>query len=314
MKILYIVVPCYNEQAVLQETASQLKAKLSALIASRSISQKSKILLVDDGSKDNTWDIITSLHQKSSKIVGIKLAKNKGHQNALLAGLLYAKDHADFIISLDADLQDDIGALDAFIEKNNEGYEIIYGVRSSREPDSFFKKQTARFFYKFMQLMGVDIIYDHADYRLMTKRAAEELANYRESNLFLRGIIPLMGLKSTTIKYKRNPRFAGTSKYPLKKMLSFALDGVTSFSVRPIRFIFHLGIFIFLISIIAISYSLIVNFFGATVSGWTFIACSIWLLGGIQMISIGVIGEYIGKTLIETKSRPRYFIEETLND
>ena len=307
--ILYVVVPCYNEEEVLPITSEKLKEKFDALIKNKKISGKSKVLFVDDGSRDKTWEMIRDL-SKQDYFMGVKLSRNKGHQNALLAGLMTAKEYADCVISMDADLQDDIDAIDEMIEKFLDGYQIVYGVRSSRKKDTFFKRFTAQTFYKLMKFLGVDIVYNHADYRLMSKRALDELEHFNEVNLFLRGIVPLLGFKSTSVYYERNERVAGESKYPLKKMLSFAFDGITSFSIKPLRMILGCGIFILLISLIIMVYSLIVKILGHTVSGWTFIVISIWFLGGLQMLSIGIIGEYVGKSYYETKSRPKYIIEE----
>ena len=312
--ILYIVIPCYNEEEVLNETTKQLKNKMEKLIKNKLISDQSRVMYVNDGSKDNTWSIIKWINSKDKLFTGLTLSRNRGHQNALLAGLMTAKKYADIVISMDADLQDDINVIDKMIEKYTEGNEIVYGVRSSRKKDTFFKRFTAQGFYKFMQLMGVDIIYNHADCRLMSKRALDELENFTEINLFLRGIVPLIGFKSEIVTYERNERFAGESKYPLKKMLSFAFDGITSFSIKPIRFILFIGIIFCLMSIGVLIYSIVQKILGNTVAGWTFIVCSIWLVSGVQMISLGVIGEYIGKIYSETKRRPRYIIEKKLMD
>ena len=245
---------------------------------------------------------------------GISLSRNRGHQNALVAGLLTAKEHADIIICMDADLQDDINAIDEMIEKNNNGCDIVYGVRNKREKDSWFKRTTAEGFYKFMKIMGVDVVFNHADYRLTSKRVLDNFADYHEVNLFLRGIFPLIGFKSDIVYYERNERFAGVSKYPLKKMLNFAWDGITSFSVKPIRMVLNIGIIMFVISIIMLIYALTVKILGNTVSGWTFIICSIWMIAGVQMLSLGIIGEYIGKIYSETKARPRFIIEKDLSN
>lgn len=312
MNTLYVVVPCYNEEEVLEETTKRLKEKLNNLIKTKQINKDSKVMYVNDGSKDKTWELIKKI-SNDSMFTGISLSRNRGHQNALLAGLMTAKEKADIIISMDADLQDDINAIDEMLKKYNEGNEIVYGVRSSRKKDTWFKKTTAEFFYKFMKLMGVDIIFNHADYRLTSKKVLNELEKFDEVNLFLRGIFPLIGYKYDIVYYERNERFAGTSKYPLKKMLNFAWDGITSFSVKPIRFILTLGIAIFVISIILIIYSLISKLLGNTVDGWTFLSCSIWFATGIQMLSLGIIGEYIGKSYSETKRRPRYIISEDLS-
>lgn len=312
--VVFVVIPCYNEADCLRETTKRLKSKFSALISARTISKKSKVVYVDDGSKDSTWSIIEEINANDPTFIGIKLSRNRGHQNALLAGLMYAKEYADAVISMDADLQDDINAIDKMLAKFNMGYEIVYGVRSERKKDSFFKRHTAQCFYKIMKLLGVDIIYNAADYRLMSKRALKELENYNEVNLFLRGIVPLIGLKWSTVSYKRDKRFAGKSKYPFKKMLSFAWDGVTSFSIKPLRLVLSLGLLVFFISLIVLIYSFIQYICGNTVSGWTFLACSIWLVGGLQMACIGLIGEYTGKIYAETKHRPKYFIERIADE
>lgn len=312
-EILYLVVPCYNEEEVLAETSRRLNEKLSSMIENQIISEKSRILFVNDGSKDNTWQIIKELNEKDPIFEGVCLSRNRGHQNALLAGLMTAKENADMIISLDADLQDDVNAIDRFVFEYYKGSDIVYGVRSSREKDTFFKRSTALGFYKFMSLLGVNIVYNHADYRLMSKRAVEELSNFSEVNLFLRGIVPLIGFKHSIVEYERNERFAGESKYPLKKMLAFALDGITSFSIKPISIITGLGFSIFVVSMLALIYTLIVKIFGRTVTGWTSLTLSIWMIGGIQLLSLGVIGEYVGKIYNETKHRPRFIISEKAN-
>lgn len=314
MDILYIVVPCYNEEEVLSETSKRLKVKLNQLIENKVISDKSKIAFVDDGSKDKTWSIIERLHNEDSLFSGIKLSRNKGHQNALLAGLMTVKNDADITISMDADLQDDINAIDEMLEKYKQGCEIVYGVRKARKKDTFFKKTSAEGFYKVMRLMGADIVFNHADYRLMSKRALEGLEGFKEVNLFLRGMVPLVGYKSDKVYYEREERFAGESKYPLKKMLSFAFEGITSLSTEPIKMITKLGIFIFLVSIIMLIYSVVRYFNGNTVSGWASLIVSIWAIGGLILFSIGIIGEYIGKVYLETKKRPRFIIETYLNN
>lgn len=311
--ILYIVIPCYNESECLSQTTNLLLQKIRKLKSGGEISTKSRIVYIDDGSKDDTWDIIKKYSDSNSEIIGLKLSRNSGHQNALLAGLMYAKEYATAVISMDADLQDDINAIDQMLEKHHNGYEIIYGVRSERKTDSFFKRHTAQSFYKIMNFLGVNLVYNAADYRLMSKRALNELANYSETNLFLRGIVPLIGLKWTTVEYKRNKRFAGESKYPLKKMLNFAWDGITSFSIKPLRFVLVLGVLVFFVSIIILIYILIRYLSGATIDGWAFLSCSIWIVGGLQMICVGLIGEYVGKIYAETKQRPKYFIEEIAN-
>ncbi len=312
--ILYLVIPCYNEEAVLRETAKQLLAKMNSMFERGMISRESKIMFVNDGSKDKTWEIIEELHASNPIYSGVKLSRNKGHQNALLAGLMTAKEKADITISLDADLQDDVDVIDQMVEKYQEGNDIVYGVRSARKTDTFFKKFTAQGFYKLMQTMGVEIVYNHADYRLMSKRALEGLAEFKEVNLFLRGIVPLIGYKSDTVTYERHERFAGESKYPLKKMLAFATDGITSFSIKPIRLITAFGILIFAISILMLLYSLVVHFMGKTVAGWTSMIISIWAIGGLQLLAIGIVGEYIGKIYLETKERPKYIIETVLDE
>lgn len=311
-KIIWLVIPCYNEQEVLPETSRQLEEIMSGLIKKEKISDKSKIAFVNDGSKDNTWNIITDLHEKNPMFTGINLAHNKGHQNALLAGLMTAKDYADAAISLDADLQDDVGVIEQFIDKFNEGKDVVYGVRSTRATDTVFKRSTAHAFYKLMKVMGADTLQDHADYRLMSKRALEGLAKYKEVNLFLRGIVPMIGYETDVVYYERHERFAGESKYPLKKMLSFAVDGITSCSVKPIRMITSLGTLVFTISIVMLIYFLIVWLLGHTVQGWTTIVISLWGIGGLILLSLGIIGEYVGKIYMEVKERPRFIIEKLL--
>ena len=310
---LYIVVPCYKEEEVLPETSKRLKAKLQALMAQGKISEASRIMFVNDGSKDRTWEIICELHEADPIFSGVNLSRNRGHQNALLAGLMTAVQHADMLISMDADLQDDIDAVDAMVDAYHDGCDVVYGVRSSRKTDSFFKRFTAEGFYKLMKALGVDIVFNHADYRLMSKRAVEGLAEFEEVNLFLRGIVPQIGYKWTTVEYERAKRFAGESKYPLKKMLSFAFDGITSFSVKPMRMILVLGALIFFLSILALIWALIARFTGHSVGGWASLMCSIWMIGGIQLLCLGVIGEYIGKIYKETKKRPRFIIERVLD-
>ena len=311
--ILYIVIPCYNEEEVLRETAKQVAVKMQQLYEKELISEKSKVLFVDDGSKDMTWPMIEALHAENPMYTGVKLSRNKGHQNALMAGLTTAVKYADMIVSMDADLQDDINAIDGFVQKYYEGCDVVYGVRSARKTDTFFKKFTAQGFYKLMMAMGVDIVYNHADYRLMSKRAVEEMLKFKEVNLFLRGIVPLVGFKSDSVYYERAERFAGESKYPLKKMLAFAMDGITSFSIKPIRLITTLGFLIFMISLCMLVYSLIRHFTGHTSIGWSSMFVSIWAIGGLQILSIGVIGEYIGKIYMETKERPKFIIEKELD-
>lgn len=311
-KILYLVIPCYNEEEVLPITKKALKKKMENLIKEKKISKESKVMFVNDGSKDKTWSLIEQYHEEDPLFVGVKLSRNKGHQNALLAGLMTAKKYADITISMDADLQDDINVIDKMIEENNKGSEIVYGVRSSRKKDSWFKRFTAESFYKLMKVMGVEVVFNHADCRLMSKRALDELEHFDEVNLFLRGIVPLIGFQTSVATYERNERMAGESKYPLKKMLSFAWDGITSFSVKPLKMITTLGFIMLFISIIMIIYTIIVKILGNTVDGWAFIMLSIWFIGGVQLVSIGLIGEYVGKIYSETKHRPRYIIEKEL--
>ena len=314
MTTVYFVVPCYNEEEVLPETVKRLTAKLKQLIADNKASEDSRMLFVDDGSKDKTWEIIRQYSGENPYVGGVKLSRNRGHQNALISGLMSAKGHCDCVISLDADLQDDIEVLDEFLEKYEQGCEVVYGVRSSRKKDSFFKRSTAQGYYKFMKLLGVDIVYNHADYRLMGSRALEALEEYDEVNLFLRGIVPLIGYRCDYVYYERNERFAGQSKYPLKKMLRFAIDGITSFSVKPLKMISNLGIIICVLSVIGFIYALVSWCIGAAVSGWASTICSIWFLGGLQMLCIGIVGTYVGKIYHEVKRRPRFRIEETLID
>lgn len=306
---VYFVIPCYNEEEVLGETARQLQEKLLDMAKKGLINEKSRVLLVDDGSKDGTWNLIRSLGQEYPFVEGLKLAHNRGHQNAVLAGLMTAKEVCDCAISLDADLQDDLNVLDEFVEKFQEGCDVVYGVRKAREKDSFFKKTTAEGFYKVMKLLGVDIVFNHADYRLMSKRALEALSEYTEVNLFLRGIVPLIGYRSDYVYYDRNERFAGESKYPLKKMLALAIDGITSFSVKPLKVISNFGIIIALLSVVGLLYALISFLTGQAVAGWTAIVSSIWLLGGIQLLCLGVVGSYVGKIYSEVKRRPRFKVE-----
>lgn len=312
MPILWVVIPCYNEETVLPETSKQLMTVMNQLIEQEKIDPTSKIVYVNDGSKDKTWELIEKYHQENSLFSGIMLSRNFGHQNALLAGLMAAKENADICISMDADLQDDIGVIAKFVEAYEAGYDVVYGVRSNRDTDTFFKKHTAQRFYRFMSFLGVELVYNHADCRLLSKRALVALSQYEEVNLFLRGMVPKLGYESTTVEYVRNKRFAGTSKYSLGKMLRFAFEGITSFSIKPIRLITMTGAFIFGICIILIIYFLSRYFTGNTVSGWTSIVMSIWTLGSIQLMSIGIIGEYIGKTYLEAKHRPKFIIEQIL--
>lgn len=311
-KILTIVVPCYNEEEVLPETASRLTALTKQMIQDQMISPESNILFVDDGSKDKTWTLIEQLSQSNSMIHGLKLARNAGHQNALMAGLTVAVETADLLVSIDADLQDDCNCIRSFVEEYHKGFDVVYGVRSNRDSDTFFKRNTALGFYKLMKSLGVDMVYNHADFRLMSKRAVEALCQFDEVNLFLRGLVPLVGFSSTHVSYVRAERFAGTSKYPFKKMLKFALEGITSFSVKPLRLITSLGCTISVISILAAIYALISKLSGDTVQGWTSLILSIWFLGGLQLIGMGILGEYIGKLYQEVKHRPKFIIEKKL--
>lgn len=312
MHTLYIVVPCYKEESVLPETAKRLCEKINALISDDKILPASKILFINDGSDDNTWDIIKALYDKNPIFAGINLSKNKGHQNALFAGLMIAKDVADVVISMDADLQDDINAIDEMLKKFRQGFDIVYGVRSKRKKDSFFKRVTAEGFYKLMRTMGVDIVFNHADYRLMSKRALEGLSLFKEVNLFLRGIVPMIGYPTATVLYERAERFAGETKYPLKKMLAFAFEGITSLSTRPIRMIVAVGLIFFLTSVVILIYFIFDYFTGGTTPGWASTIVSIWAIGGLQILAIGIIGEYIGKIYLESKARPRFIIERIL--
>lgn len=311
---VYFVIPCYNEEAVLPETCHRLTEKLESMLGKKLIGKESRILFVDDGSKDKTWELIAQYNRENPWVEGVKLAHNRGHQNALLCGLMTAMPQCDAAISMDADLQDDIDALDQFVTKFQDGCDVVYGVRNKRDTDTWFKRTTAEGFYKVMKLLGVDVVFNHADYRLMSKRALEGLSEYKEVNLFLRGIVPLIGYRSDYVYYDRHERFAGESKYPLKKMLSFALDGITSFSVKPLKLISNLGILISVLSIFGLLYALISYFAGVTVSGWTAIVCSIWLLGGLQMLCLGVVGGYIGKIYSEVKARPRFRVETYLEN
>lgn len=312
--VLYIVVPCYNEEEVLPETSKRLKAKLETLMGEGKISRKSRVMLVNDGSKDRTWELIEELHKSDPLFSGVNLSRNRGHQNALLAGLLTAKDRCDAAISMDADLQDDINAVDAMVDKFRAGCDIVYGVRSSRKKDTFFKRFTAEGFYRLMNCMGAETVFNHADYRLMSRRALEGLAQFKEVNLFLRGIVPMIGYTTSTVEYERGERFAGESKYPLKKMLSFAMEGITSLSTKPIRLITGLGFLIFLVSIVMLIVFIVQWAMGMTVTGWASVICSVWAIGGLILLSLGVIGEYIGKIYLETKARPRFVIREVLDD
>ena len=312
--ILYIVVPCYNEEEVLPETARRLRTKLEELIAGGTVSPRSRVLFVNDGSRDRTWELICQLHQSCPLFSGADLSRNRGHQNALLAGLMTARDRCDMAISMDADLQDDIDAVDAMVARYYDGCDVVYGVRSSRKKDTFFKRFTAEAFYRLMNFMGAETVFNHADYRLLSRRALEGLAEFQEVNLFLRGIVPMVGYPSAIVEYERGERFAGESKYPLKKMLSFAMEGITSLSVKPIRYITLLGFLIFLVSIAMLVYSIVRWARGATIIGWASVICSVWAIGGLVLLSLGVIGEYIGKIYLETKGRPRFLLREVLED
>ncbi|MGG1553479.1 glycosyltransferase family 2 protein [Paenibacillus ferrarius] len=310
--ILTIVVPCYNEEEVLPETVFRLSAILDGMIAEALISADSTMLLVDDGSKDATWQLIDRFHEANTFVTGLKLARNAGHQSALLAGLMQAKAYSDCVVSIDADLQDDTDVIREFVVKYREGYDIVYGVRQDRSSDTLFKRATAQGFYKLMTSLGVKIHYNHADFRLMSKRTLDEMERFEEVNLFLRGIVPLLGFPSTQVYYDRKERFAGESKYPLRKMLAFAFDGITSFSVTPIRFVTVLGFLLFALSVVAAIYALIGKIVGANVTGWTSLILSVWFIGGVQLLALGLIGEYIGKIYKEVKHRPKFVIEKRL--
>lgn len=312
--VIYLVIPCYNEEKMLPITQKALSELLNDMISREKISQKSRMVFVDDGSKDNTWQIIEQYCASDPLVKGIKLSRNKGHQNALLAGLMTVKSECDAAISLDADLQDDIGAIEKMITEYENGCEIVFGVRSKREKDTLFKRATARGFYRIMRFMGADIIYDHADYRLMSRRALDELENFKEVNLFLRGIVPMIGFKTGTVLYERGVRTQGESKYPLKKMIAFAVDGITSLSIKPIRFITFLGLFILFASAAILIYSLVRHFMGHTVWGWTSLMISIWAIGGLQLFAIGIVGEYVGKIYLETKARPKFIVDKYIGN
>ena len=307
---LYIIIPCYNEQAVLPITAPMFLDKLNSLAAAGKISGDSRILFVNDGSKDETWNIIKDLSRQDEHYIGICQSRNRGHQNAVLAGLMEAKDCCDITISIDCDGQDDINAMDAMVDAYLDGCDVVYGVRSSRETDTFFKRFTAQSFYKFLAAMGAEVVYNHADYRLISARVLKEFANFKEVNLFLRGMVPLVGFKSTSVAYERHERIAGESHYPLSKMLSLAFDGITSLSVKPIRFITGFGVIVALISFIGVIWAIVEALLGATVSGWASMTSIICFVSGVQLICLGVIGEYIGKIYMETKRRPRYIISD----
>lgn len=308
--VLYIVIPCYNEEAVLPITAPQFLENLNSLIGKEMISPESRILFVNDGSKDETWNIIKSLARQDRHFIGISQSRNRGHQNAVLAGLMEAKEQCDITISIDCDGQDDLNAMDAMVEAYLAGNEVVYGVRSSRETDTFFKRFTAQSFYKLMKIMGAEVVYNHADYRLISSKVLRELAEFKEVNLFLRGLVPLVGFRSTTVEYERHERLAGESKYPLKKMISLALNGITSLSVQPLRLITGFGVVVAVLSFVGVIWALICALLGRTVSGWASMTCIICFVSGVQLISLGIIGEYIGKIYMEAKGRPRYIISE----
>ena len=314
MDRLAIVVPCYNEEEMLPLTTKELTDVLSDLITKQKIAPDSYILYVDDGSKDSTWELISKFHKEEKMVYGLKLASNVGHQNALTAGMLNAMEHADIMISIDADLQDDTAVMEEMVDKFHEGKDIVYGVRNDRKKDSFFKRTTAQMFYKVMAAFGVKTVYNHADYRLMSKRALQEFSKYQEINLYLRGVMPLIGYETDCVYYERKERVAGESKYPLKKMLALAWNGITSFSVKPIDFITALGGFLIFLCVIAAVYALVSYCNGHTVPGWTSLILSIWFLGGMQLVAIGMIGQYIGKIYIEVKHRPRYNVETYLTN
>ena len=309
--VLYIVIPCYNEEKVLPLTAPMFLSKIEELAEKGLISKESRVLFVNDGSKEKTWEIISALSAGDEHFQGISLSRNRGHQNALLAGLMYAKDRADITISIDCDGQDDINAMNDMVEAYHKGFDVVYGVRSARKTDTFFKRTTAEGFYKLMNAMGAEVVFNHADYRLMSARVLKEFADFKEVNIFLRGMVPLVGFASTSVYYERHERMAGESHYPLKKMLALAFDGITSLSVKPIRIITGFGLFVAAISLIGIIWSVIVALSGNAVSGWASTVSIICFLGGIQLLSLGVIGEYIGKIYLEVKGRPRYIISET---
>ena len=312
--VLYIVIPCYNEEKVLPITAPMFLNELNTLIEAGKISPESRILFVNDGSRDKTWEIIQSLAKQEPHYIGICQSRNRGHQNAVLAGLMEAKEHCDITISIDCDGQDDISAMEQMVDEYHNGCEVVYGVRSRRDTDTFFKRFTAESFYHLLKWMGGEVVFNHADYRLISNRVLRELANFKEVNIFLRGMVPLVGFKSTSVYYERTQRLAGESHYPLKKMLMLAFDGITSLSVKPIRLITSLGLLVALLSFLGIIWAVVGSFTGATVSGWASTTCILCFLGGIQLLSLGVIGEYVGKIYMETKARPRYIISERTYD
>ena len=310
LPILYIIIPCYNEESVLPITSSMFLDKINELVAAGKIADNSRILFVNDGSKDQTWEIIQELAEKDPHYIGICQSRNRGHQNAVLAGLMEAKENCDITISIDCDGQDDINAMNEMVEAYLDGCEVVYGVRSKRDTDTFFKRFTAEGFYKILTWMGVEVVFNHADYRLLSSRVLQEFANFKEVNIFLRGMVPLVGFKSTSVYYERHERIAGESHYPLKKMLALAFDGITSLSVKPIRMITTAGILIALLSFIGVIWAVVGEFMGNTVSGWASTVCIVCFMGGIQLLCLGVIGEYVGKIYLETKHRPRYIISE----
>ncbi len=312
--ILYIIIPCYNEEEVLPITCEMFLEKLTSLIGKGKISDDSRILFVNDGSKDKTWDIICGLAERDVHFKGISQSRNRGHQNAVLAGLMDSIDKCDMTISIDCDGQDDINAMDDMVDAYLDGCDVVYGVRSKRDTDTFFKRVTAEGFYKFMSAMGVETVYNHADYRLLSNRVMKELSKYQEVNLFLRGLIPLVGFKSTSVYYERNVRIAGTTHYPLKKMLNLAIDGITSLSVKPLRLIASIGVIVAIISFIGVIWSVVMSLIGHTVAGWASMTSIICFIGGIQLVCLGVIGEYVGKIYMEVKHRPRYIISERTDE
>ena len=312
--VLYIVIPCYNEQEVLPITAPMFLKKLTQLCDDGLIADDSRIMFVNDGSSDGTWELIRALSEENEHYIGISQSRNRGHQNALLAGLMEARDRCDISISIDCDGQDDIDAMDKMVAAYLDGCDVVYGVRSSRETDSFFKRTTAQGFYKLLEKMGAEVVYNHADYRLLSARVLTELANFKEVNLFLRGMVPLVGFKSTCVEYARAERLAGNSKYPLKKMLSLAADGITSLSVKPLRLITSFGVFVALLSFVGVIWAIVSALCGETVAGWASTTCIVCFVGGVQLICLGIIGEYIGKIYLETKGRPRYIISERTYD
>ncbi len=314
MKKLYIVIPCYNEEEVLPITAPMFKEKINSLIEKKLCSKDSKVVFVNDGSKDNTWNVIQELSDDNEEFIGLKLSRNRGHQNALLAGLMWAKDRCDVTISIDCDGQDDINAMDEFLKEYNDGAHVVYGVRSKRDTDTFFKRFTAEGFYKFMKLMGADVVFNHADYRLLSKEALEGLSEFKEVNLFLRGTIPLVGYKSSSVYYERHERLAGESHYPFSKMMNLALNGITSLSSKPLRYVTGVGMFMLIMSFLGLLYVAYSLIFGQTEAGWASIITILLLTSGIQIFCLGIVGEYIGKIYSEVKQRPKFIIEKTTQD